>query len=86
MLTLLKILLIAYTVSRIEPVTWFLDALQRKYDYLIIPVASLLLTCFKCLSLWIGIAFGEPYLGMIASIIATIYEKYLSGWEKILVD
>ncbi len=85
MITLLKILLIAYSVSRIEPIKWFFDALHVKYDLLIVPVASLLLTCFKCLSLWIGVISGHPYEGMIASIIATIYEKYFSQWERKLI-
>lgn len=64
---LLKILAMSWTITKFEPISWLLDLLpDNLFKYFLIVLTS----CFKCCSLWFGIAFGGLWLGVTASIIA----------------
>lgn len=77
-----KILLLAYFITRFEPLQLVLQTLSDRYKNLFMIVLYLILSCFKCTSFWVGlILFQSIYLGIIAFIIAFIYDKKLSLWE-----
>jgi len=72
-----KVMLLSYTISRFEPLKMVLDLLP---DNLFFNLLRLALTCSKCLSFWIGILFGQIWIGMIASFTMTIFEKTIGRW------
>jgi type III secretory pathway component EscT len=73
-----KILLVAYTFARFEPMKMVLDLLPDKLFWNFI---RLMLICSKCLALWIGLVMsGDIFIGMAASFIMTIFEKTLGTW------
>lgn len=80
MTSILKILILAYTISRFEPIGWILDLLPNK---LILNIFKLGMTCSKCLALWIGIlCFNQLYIALAASFIMVLYERSIGKWEQ----
>jgi len=75
---LIKTILIVYTITRFEPLQWMLEFLP---DNLIFNTIKLLLSCSKCLSLYLGsIIFMDLYVGMALSFFFTIFEKTIGKW------
>lgn len=73
-----QIFLLSYTVSRFQPLHLVLDLLP---DNLVFNLFRLLLTCSKCLGLWVGVFIsGDIYTAMIASLIMTVFEKTIGAW------
>lgn len=75
----LKIFLLGWTISRFEPISWLLDLLP---DNLGFNIFKLLLTCSKCLCLWIGIIMCNIWIAMGVSLFMIIFEKTFGRWER----
>jgi hypothetical protein len=85
---LLKGLLLAYFITRFEPMQWLLNEIKdTKYSLINIIINSikLILSCSKCFSFWvILISSKDLYVAIIGSLTMSIIEKYiLSEIEKI---
>ena len=77
-LEILKISLVVFTITRFEPLIWVLETLP---DNLLFNSLKLLLTCSKCLSLYLGaIYFWNIFIGMALSFFFTIFEKSVGRW------
>jgi hypothetical protein len=75
-----KIFLIAYTISRFTPIEMILELLP---DKLIYNLLRLLMSCSRCLALWVGIILtGNIWLAMSVSFFMVIFEKTFGFWEK----
>lgn len=78
---ILKVLGLAYVLSKMEFIQWPIEALKAQYKTdnqikgLIINLIYLMITCFMCLSFWIGLIMGGIWVGISAYVIATIIEK-----------
>lgn len=78
--SILKILILAYTISRFEPIGWILDLLPNK---LILNIFKLGMTCSKCLCLYVGLILtGNIWMAMIASFLMVLYERSIGKWEQ----
>ncbi len=77
-----KILLLAYFITRFEPLQIFVETFTEKYKNIFTTTFYLMLSCFKCTSFWCGLFLSHNiYLAIISFIIAFIYDKKLSLWE-----
>ena len=84
---LLKILGLAWIITGFAPISWLVDLLP---DNLFKYIVVLLTSCFKCCSLWVGIAMGGIWVGILSSFIAnaitlsqqTIQTIYLKKLNK----
>lgn len=91
MIIILKTLGLGYIISRFTPLhklfEFIIQLFKKTYptsifSLLLIECIRDLMTCFKCLSLWIGFCLGGLWVGIICSIIAFFYDKNLSSWER----
>jgi hypothetical protein len=83
----IKIYLIAWLLSHFEPLQDSIDYLwglmplkltkMKVIDYIYIGLG-----CQKCLTLWIGLFFLEPFTALLLSFIAFIQEKLLKNGKK----
>jgi len=81
---ILKILGLSYIVSKFTPLRQFINFIgllikkrnPSPLNILIFESVEELLTCWKCLSLWIGIIFGGLWIGIISSILALFIYQY----------
>jgi hypothetical protein len=78
-----KILLLAWFITRFEPVQWIVDILFEGKTDLTSKLLYLALSCSKCLSFWAGIILAQDiFLAIIASWLMVVYEKTLGKWEN----
>lgn len=81
LILILKSLGLAYVISKMEFCQWPLEALKSQFKTdsmligLIVNLLYLMMTCFMCLSFWIGLMIGGIWVGVSAYIISTIIEK-----------
>jgi hypothetical protein len=85
LIVLIKSLLLAWIVTRFEPLKIIVEVLP---DKLIYNVIKLLLTCSKCCTFWLSlIIYRDLYTAILASLLMTIIEKYiLERIEQITFD
>ena len=82
-LIICKILLLAWFVTRFEPVQWIIDILFEGKEDLTSKLMYLALTCSKCLALWCGIILSQNiFTAIVACFLMVIYEKTIGKWEK----
>jgi hypothetical protein len=83
-LIIIKVLCIAFAVTRFEPLHWILDAINEKTkNNLFCLILSTILTCIKCFSFWTLLFITHSlFLASVGFIIAFIYDKNFSQWEK----
>jgi uncharacterized membrane protein YciS (DUF1049 family) len=75
----IKVFLVAYTISRFTPIQMVLDLLPNKLHY---NLLKLLMTCSKCLGLWVGLIMtGNIWLSMGISLFMVVFEKTFGEWE-----
>ena len=81
---ILQALIYAYTITHFEPIGWFMDViLEKTNNNLFILLLNELLRCMKCASMWLTLLLtGNILYACIAFIIAFIYTKNFSAWEK----
>lgn len=85
---IIKILLIAFVYTRFEPLhSWAANIIKNSKSVLKSLVANLLhnnmTTCIKCLAFWVGLIMSHNfYIAAIAMILAFIYDKKFSSWER----
>lgn len=77
---IIKTFLISHIVVKFEPLQWLLDIIRTKVGNnivfnLIINIISVLTSCLKCSSFWLGLLIGGVWVAIITSYIA-----YLYGW------
>lgn len=77
---IIKTFLISHIVVKFEPLQWVLDVIRTKIGNnmilnLIVNIISVLTSCLKCTSFWIGLIVGGIWPAIITSYIA-----YLYGW------
>jgi hypothetical protein len=78
-----KILLLAWFVTRFEPVQWIVDILFEGKQDLTSKLLYLALTCSKCVAFWAGIILTQDiFLAIIASWLMVVYEKTIGKWEN----
>lgn len=79
-------MILSYTISRFEPLQIFLGSLPKKF--LPFRILTQLLTCSKCLGLWLGILITQDiWIAMIISFLMVVFEKTFGEWEqKIKLD
>lgn len=92
---LCKIFLIAYFITRFEPVQSILNefgdwvyATKKNSKNFFVKITELItlilvsaLTCSKCLSFWLGVfLFRDFYLAASASLLMTIFERTIGNW------
>lgn len=77
---LIKIWFVCWMITRFEPLHMILELLPNK---LIFNMISLMLTCLKCLSMWVTLSItGDIFLASVMTFISFFYEKNLGIWEK----
>lgn len=92
-ISIFKPLLIAFVISRFEPKNYILDnivATLNSYKTKTTTILSiilltfyLLIDCLKCTTFWLSLLItNNIYLAAISFIIAFIYDRYLSVWER----
>lgn len=84
MVLLIKIYLIGWFLSYFEPLQDLIDYLWSKIPLKwskkkIIDYFYIGLGCQKCLTLWIGLFYLEPFMALLLSFIAFIQEKLLKS-------
>lgn len=80
----LKIYLIGWILANFEPLQDVIDYLWgfiplSVAKYKVIDYIYVGLGCQKCLTLWIGLFFLEPFTALLLSFIAFIQEKFING-------
>ena len=84
---ILKILGMAWVITKFEPIQWVLEILQSKIKpnnitlNLILNIIITITTCFSCCSMWCGFILGGFWYGILCYIISFVYSKKLSLWE-----
>ena len=74
-----KILLLSHFIVKFEPIQWVLDLIRIRIKSndiignLVINVLTVLTTCHKCCSLWLGLCLFGLWPALIASYIAHVY-------------
>jgi hypothetical protein len=74
-----KILLLSHFIVKFEPIQWVLEIIKLKikndnvFDHLVLNILTLLTSCMKCCSLWLGLILYGLWPALIASYIAHIY-------------
>lgn len=77
---LVKIWFVSWMITRFEPLHMLLELLPDKLFY---NMLSLILTCLKCLSMWMTlIVTGDIFLSSLLCFISFFYEKNLGHWER----
>lgn len=81
---IVKALCIAFVITRFQPIQWVMEALLTKTkNNLILLLIDQLLTCLKCCTFWLALLMtGDIFLASVAFIIAFVYDKNLSMWER----
>lgn len=75
-----SILAISWTISRFEPLNMLAEFLPNKIVY---NLFRLMIGCFKCLSLWIGLAMtGNLAIAAVLAFIAFWYDKLIGPIER----
>lgn len=93
LLSIIKPLLIAFVITRFEPKNYILDNILNLLKFyktkltttlsVIILTIYLLIDCLKCTTFWLSLFITHNiYFASIGFIIAFIYDRYLSGWER----
>jgi hypothetical protein len=78
-----KILLLAWFITRFEPVQWIVDILFEGKTDLTSKLLYLALTCSKCVAFWAGIILTQDiFLAIIGCFLMVIYEKTIGKWEQ----
>lgn len=75
---ILKILLLAWFITKFEPISWILEILEpsipkNNISTLIFNISRLSLGCLKCASFYIGLIMGGFWVGCLSSFIAYLY-------------
>lgn len=83
----LKIYLLGWFIANFEPLQDVIDYLwgfiPLKFSkYKVVDYIYVLLGCHKCLTLWIGLLFLEPFTALLLSFIAFIQEELLKNRKK----
>ena len=79
-LLLIKIWLICWTITRFEPLKMVLDLLPNK---LIPNLVRLVLTCLRCLTLWVTLIWtGDIFLACLVSFVSFFYDKFIGPIEN----
>lgn len=84
----MKTLLLAFLWTRFTPIhKWAQDTIDNSKSLIMSSVAYLLhndlTSCIKCMAFWIGLIMtGSIYLATISMILAFLYDKCYSTWEK----
>jgi len=82
-ITILKVLGLAFLITRFEPIKWLFEILSIKYgNTLIFNLIYLLVSCMKCCATWIGLIMGGIWIGIISFILSFVYTKCCSVWEN----
>lgn len=80
-ITIFKIMGLAWFVSRFDPIQWVLEAVRsnfsndRKFIQLLFMVLETITTCSKCAAFWIGLVLYGIWPALIASFIIFWYDK-----------
>ena len=78
---LIKIVLLAFLITQFEPIRWLLNLLPSN---LITAILTLLLTCLKCCSFWIGLIMTlDIYMAASAFVIGFILDKVLEKYNRV---
>jgi hypothetical protein len=69
---ILKTLALAQVITTFTPISWILELLPNNLiKYILIVLSS----CLKCASLWIGISIYGLWIGIVTSIIASLWTE-----------
>lgn len=78
---LVKIFLLSFLINQFEPLQWILDLLPKT---LLTAIITMLLTCLKCTSFWVGLIIsGDIFIASGAFLIGFIIDKILMKVNKI---
>ena len=79
-LTLTKIWFVCWMITRFEPLQMVLELLPNK---LIPNLFKLLVTCLKCLSMWVTLIYtGDIFLASLMCFISFFYDKWIGPLER----
>ena len=80
LISLGKILVSSWLVTRFEPLQWLIDLLpNNKFKFLIQDAT----TCMKCMSLYLGLIItGDIYMSALAAFLSVVYSKTIGLWEQ----
>jgi hypothetical protein len=72
----IKVFLSAWFITNFEPITEHTRELYAKYFNTPYEIGFQILTCFKCLSFWLVLAFTfDPFYAVGASFLASLYDE-----------
>lgn len=77
---ILKILGLAFIITKFEPINWLLDLVRPKNKYIriITSTIQLALTCMPCASFWIGLFGYGIWHGILSYFISYLWTKTIS--------
>ena len=76
-------MLLAWFVTRFEPVQWVIEIMFEGKDDIISKLLYLALTCSKCVAFWCGVLIcGNIWISILASWLMLIYEKKIARFEN----
>jgi hypothetical protein len=85
MIDVIYTFVLAHLIVKFEPIHWILDATKPSGDHKLSPVKhfiwhiiEMVLSCFKCSSLWIGFILGGFWCGVFTSFFAYIYQQSIA--------
>jgi hypothetical protein len=72
----IKVFLSAWFITNFEPITKHTHELYARYFNTPYEIGFQILTCFKCLSFWLVLAFAfDPFYAVGASFLASFYDE-----------
>jgi hypothetical protein len=79
-LTLIKIFLLSWVITRFEPIQWVGELLP---DNLLFNIIKTLLTCLKCCSFWLTLIWtGDIFQASLMAFIGFWYDKIIGYYEN----
>jgi hypothetical protein len=82
-LLIAKILLLAWFLTRFEPVQWVVEIMFEGKTDLVSKLLYLALSCSKCIAFWCGIILSQNiFIAILGSFLMVVYEKTIGKWEK----
>lgn len=91
LILILKIIGLSWFITHFDPIMWLIDSARininhkRTFIHLIFNVITVLLTCLKCCSFWLGLTIsGSIWIALAASYLSFLYDKIVGPWESII--
>jgi len=79
---IIKTILLAFLITQFEPIQWVLELLPNN---IFTAILTMLLTCLKCCSFWVGLIIGGFWIGCTAFTIGYVIDKILMKLNRVVL-